>query len=346
MSMQDKKYLKFAKEQGLVETDTVENRRFPELDGIEDFTHISKNALLLDGYSPKWAGRVDRSKLEELIYEIQNNPKCSYETCYTKDAFEGYVPKYFSAIIKHLEYDSEVDADVFGSRVLNFFEIPTVFNLRIDGIGESVDKFCSDNSYLISVDFIRENEEFYDLYDVYSGMSFDIQYVFENGLERTINVNSKLLKIFLKNNQIDFTEKDIENFKSVLAKSIIARTIVLGDKDFRNANSGILLNKKEKTFRPAPNHDFNFILKFDKINGEGLRVVDEYSKLYPEDYADLFDKLLEFTAKSGKHLSQLELTAKDCFKDDYDRQKAVSIVFNNIRQIADFEMEKLSQIEK
>lgn len=347
MAMQDKKYLKYAKEQKLVKTSEVEDRKFPELDGVEDFTHISQNALLLDGYSPKWAGRVDKSKLDELIYEIQCNPNCSYETCYTKDAFEGYVPAKFSAIIKHLEFDSEVDSDVFGSRALNFFEIPTVYNLRIDGDGGSTDKFCRDNSYLVSVDFIRENEEFYDLYDVYSGMSFDIQYVFENGLERTINVNSKLLKIFLKNKQINFTEKDIENFKSVLAKSIIARTIVLGDKDFRNANSGILLNKKSGTFRSAPNHDFNFILKFDKINGDGLRVIDEYSRLYPDDYADLFDKLLEFIDKSGKkRLSQLELIAKDSFKDEYDRQRAVTIVFNNIRQIADFEMEKLAQIDK
>lgn len=346
MAMQDKKYKKFVKEQGITDISLVSERNFPEIEGVEDFTHIGKDALQLEGYSPKWAGRVDKSKLDELVNEVLNNQDCCYQTCYTNDAFQGYVPKFFSAIIKRHDFGTEVDCDVFGSRMMNYFGLPTVFNLRLDSTITEKDNIIRKCPYLISIDFIRENEEFYDLYDVYSGRNFDIENVFETGLERTIKVNSKLLKIFLDNHDINYSEDEIENFKRFLAKSIVVRSIFLGDKDFRNANAGILINNKTQSFRPAPNHDFNYLLKYEKIDGDGLKIVDEYSKLYSEDYAELFDRLLELINKSGGKTSLLEELSGKCFKDGYDKQKARSIIFNNIRKVADFELAKMEQLEK
>lgn len=345
MSMQDKNYKKYEKQEGLIETDSIEWRKFPKVEGIEDFTHISRGAVYLDGYSEKWAGRVHKSQLEDLIAEVLYNPGCSYETCYTKDAFDGYVPAMFSSIIKKPETVTEVDYDVFGSRVMNCLGVPTAYNLRIDAGDEFENgRSFDERAYLISVDFIRENEEFFDLYDVYSGEKFDIDKVFVNGLERTIRVNTNLLKIFLNNNAISFTETQLKDFGQTLAKSIVARSILLGDKDFRNANSGILINRKEKSFRPAPNHDYNYILQFEEIEKDGLKILEEYSRLYPKDCEKLIDKFLAFVACNKYGASQLKWLANNVIEDDYDRKRAVSILTNNARRIVDFEVNKISEL--
>lgn len=345
-----KKYRKEEKRDGIIKVSQVAERNFPNIDGVSDFTHISKTAVYLDGYSPKWAGRVDKDNLEELIYEVLDNPECSYETCYTKDAFEGYVPKYFSAIIKKLDNTTEVDYDVLGSRLMNYLGVPTAFNVRCDGKVELKDDGTGENTtiwlpYLISVDFIRENEEFYDLYDVYSAERFDIERVFDNGLARTTLINKNMLKIFLKNNDIGFIDEDLKNYERILAKSIVSRAILLGDKDVRNANLGILINRKNKTFRFAPNHDYNWLLERKPISGEDLRILDEYSKLYPEDCRTLIQKFMKLVEKNKFGKSDLSWIIRDSVEDVYDQNRAMKLLGENAKHIEEYEMEKSKTFE-
>lgn len=347
MSM-NKQYRKEANKDGIIKVSKVENRNFPDIEGVDDFTHISKNAVYLDGYSPKWAGRVDKQYLEELIFEVLENPECSYETCYTNDAFVGYVPRYFSAVIKRLDTATEVDYDVLGSRLLNYLGVPTVFNVRAEGkikVEDGNEENVIMVPHLISVDFIRENEEFYDLYDVYSGEKFDIQRVFDNGLARTTLINKNMLKIFLKNNGINYTDEDLKNYERILAKSIVSRAILLADKDVRNANAGILINRKNKTFRFAPNHDFNDLLNRKPISGEEIRILDEYATLYPEDHDELIRKFSKLVEKNKYGSSDLGWIVQDSVEDVYDQNRVMKILTNIEKRIASNEMEKSKTFE-
>ena len=265
----------------------------PRRHGISDFDFVDQSSQenLLAGYAGKYCVKVDISLLRDLVKEIKTNPNSSYQTCYTnKQIREDDITTYFSAIIKEPNCLIDIESEVLGSRILNYFGIPVVYNRRID---RAIPRYSTEH-YLISVDAIRQNERLVllkELIPVGAGV-VDINNFEQNGLKKTLDVLGEHLKNYLDAEGINYTNKDIDDFKHYTCDSLRIRRLLLGDIDLRNGNCGVLLDLKKKTFRPFPNFDMEMCHAFhDTLNYNAVKQIYDYD---PEGFERFIAKMMEF----------------------------------------------------
>lgn len=334
--MQDKEYLKYLK--SFTETSLVANRNFPKISPyVKDYDFVESG---LTGYDQKWVARIGRMHLyRELITEIKNNPNCAYDICYDRSDLEGVAPAEFSAVLKRPNYWCEVDFDVFGSRVLNYFGIPTVFNRRFEALDKDVGFV---RNYVASVSFIKQNEEFFDLYDVNSkhDKKFELKNASKYGLEETLNRIGIIVERFLRANHVKYSSVDIENYKRYMAMSIAVRVGVLADGDFKNGNAGIILNFARSYFRPVPNFDFGELFDEDALKDEKrFGLIRDYARLYPEDFLSFSRKVESFVSRKNGKTSECEKLANMHIREDNIRKLALNSILKNADQIRQIEFE-------
>ena len=308
---------------------------------LRDFPKISSYVTpdesfdgVLPGYDEKWLAKVGRSHLYNgLILELRNNPNSSYDICYTEQQMGESLPDEFLAIIKRPTYWCEVDFDIFGSRVLNFFEIPTVYNRRFEGVDVEADGYRK--NYVCSVSFIKPNEEYFDLLEVCDyNTKYDIKRCVKRGLMPTLDVYGEFLISFWKKQHIPYTKELLDYFKRYMAMSIVVRFNLLNDGDFRYGNAGVLVNRLLKTSRPAPNHDFGELFDTDiRKNYSRFSLLEEWANMYPDDYLWFVAKTSEFVEKKGSRPSVCEEFAFKYIREDNVRKDVLDAVFENASEI-------------
>ena len=128
-------------------------------------------------------------------------------------------------------------------------------------------------------------------------------------------MNCHYLKTYLDSEGINYTEKDIEDYKIFLFNSILTRIILLGDVDLRNGNAGILIDVKNKTFRPLPNFDmekcFSTIAKSNRFS-----YLKEFYELYPKEYDVFIHKMLELFEPTKRGLPLYEAIARKSIREE------------------------------
>lgn len=334
--MQDKEYLKYLK--SFTETSLDKNRNFPEISPyVNDYDFVEGT---LSGYDQKWVARIGKMHLyRELITELKNNPNCAYDICYDRSDLEGVVPAEFSAVLKRPNYWCEVDFDVFGSRVLNCFGIPTVFNRRFEAMDENVGFV---RNYVASVSFIKPDEEFFDIYDVNSkhDKKFELKDASKYGLEETLDRIGKIVERFLKANHVNYTKEDIDAYKRYMAMSIAVRVGFLADGDFKNGNTGIILNFARNCFRPTPNFDFGELFDEDTLKDEKrIGLLRDYARLYPEDFLSFSRKVESFVSRKNGRASECEKLANMHIREDNIKKLALNSILKNAGLIKQIEFE-------
>ena len=298
-----------------IKTNRAFFRRSPKIRGLKDFDYVDERSdqNALGGYSEKYCIMADRMYFRDLIEEIQNNPNSSYQTSYTREEIvSGQYPEHFSVYIKQPQDQKSVESDVFSSRILNYLGTPVVYNRRIDkGYPDSWSEM-----FLMSVDAIRPNEKLVLLSDIVPyEANADIKKFMRYGLKQTLDRIGEFVADYLKYENIVCTAEDIDNYKKFLFVSILGRTMLLGDGDFRNGNAGILLDAKNNSFRPFPNMDME--KAFSSISTTmRFNYLKECYELYPDLYADFVKKMLILVdSEKGQKESNCSKIARRTIRD-------------------------------
>lgn len=287
MSMEDKQYLDFIQNFTDCKNDII--RDVPMIDGIKDFDFVDEFSKenSVQGFCEKWCVLAHSSLIQDMLDEIKQNPKSGYQACFTgEEIVNGEIPEYCSAILK-VSDDLQLECEMLGSKILNLYGLPVAYNT-----GVKVENFAGrEEKYILSVDFIQKNEDFIDLNDISTANSYaDLKRFYRYGIKNTMKIAINNLKNYLNDNGINYTKQDIASYESFLVSSMLVRNYLLGDADFRNGNAGILVNKENKTFRPAPNFDFGELL-YGLTSQEKFEHIDEFIRFYPSEFANF----LQFT---------------------------------------------------
>lgn len=323
--MEDEKYLDSVSK--FINTEMDETYVIPKIAGIEPFTLVDQGSEenRVGGMAEKYCLRAKKSLFPELNEEMKNNPNCSYDTCFTKEEYKNNSTSTYSIILKE-DKVLDIECEVLGSRVFNFYELPTVYNKRFD---EKRGKAIVD-SYVASVDCLKPNERFFDLSEIAFIRGGNLLAIQAEGLDKTVDGIAGAVAGFLDKNQISYSKKELSNFKSFLVYSYMVRVLLLNDSDYRNGNAGIIVNKEDDYFRPFPNFDFNLL--FDSALSEAkLKLIEDIAISYPEVLDDFLEKTEKFVTKSkdtGK--SPCEIIFADAVKRKSARENLMNEFYSNL----------------
>lgn len=330
MAMNDPEYLEYLKQFVSGKTNEVPAE-------FKTYDFVQK----LSGYAKKWNVRVDRKDLKLLIEELVNNERSSYRTCYTREEYEsGDIPNELSAILK-LPDSVEVGFEVFGSRILNFFGIPVVYNKKVVGMAsESEDRV----DYVLSLDALQANEEYCDLIQVvsrYKGAEL-MKYPYM-GIKNTIQAIIEKIRQYLELNGIGYTEDQLKTAETELVYSIAVRGILCGDRDFRNGNTGIIIDRNRNEFKCMfPNMDFGDFFKSDVSMQKRLKLLEELYMDYPEVFEMFMERMTDLVKKNKDGGNDLYKIIEESFDDDM-RKFAYEELLYNIKLIGQKELEICSR---
>ena len=267
--------------------DVQESAPHNKIDGAVEYDlvdNVSKENAI-NGKMPKKFVRL-ASRYFTRFFEEREKGTCFYETCFTVEDDEmGYVPNHVPTLVKQRAMKRDDVFETYAPAVLNFFEVPTVFNTT-----------CEDSQgygYIASIDFIKPDETFMLYQDLGCG-----EYDFGSylNLEQSVECVSKALVEFFEKNNLQLSQEVYDKHVSQFVKSYLTRICLMGDLDFSARNSGILINEKTRQVRPAPNFDFELCFRFDPkhITEKDLIFAADH---YPAEYEMFLEKLNLFMKK-------------------------------------------------
>lgn len=325
MAMEDKECLESVK--NYINTEEDETYVIPNIEGIEPFTLVDQGskANLVRGLSEKYCLRANKRLFSELNEEMKNNPNCSYDTCFTKDEYKNNSISAYSIYLKE-DKVLDIECEVLGSRVFNFYGIPTVYN---KSVAEKQGRKVIAN-YVASVDCLKPNERFFDLLEIAFIRGGNLLSMHSIGLDKTIDGISGAVARFLDEKQINYSKKEILDFKSFLVYSYMVRVLLLGDSDFKNENAGIIINEKDGYFRPFPNFDLSLL--FDStLTEEKLKIIEDIAVSYPEVLDDFMKKSEKFVTKDkGEDKSPCEMVFEEATKRKSARENLMNDFYSNL----------------
>lgn len=330
MAMEDEKYLESVK--NFINTEWDETYVIPNIAGISPFTLVDQGSKenLVAGMSEKYCLRAKKELFPELNEEMKNNPNCAYDTCFTKEEYKNNSNSTYSIILKE-DKVLDIECEVLGSRIFNFYGLPTVYNKRFD---EKRGKAVV-NSYVASVDCLKPNERFFDLYDIAFIGGGNLLSIQAEGLDKTIDGIAGAVAKFLDKNQIAYTKNELLNFKSFLVYSYMVRVLLLNDSDYRNGNAGIIINEKDNYFRPFPNFDFNLLFDLE-TSDDMLKLIEDIALSYPDVLDDFLAKTEKFVLKEYKSKeSPCEEIFNEAVKRKTARENLINKFYSNVVLVVD-----------
>ena len=290
----------------------------------------------LTGRSEKIFLRVENTPFNHLVAEVQNNPDCSYVSYANKVIKDGVIPEKFSVLIKNEKHVSPDARDlisysvseVIASRVLNFYNCPTVYN-----VAATTEEDGEIQRKLISVDCISENEEFLTIVDL--GLD-----PWSRGLENIVFKLSEMLEPYSRDDKTK--QKVIDDY----ILSYFVRKFILVDSDFDNRNVGILINRKDKHIKLV-NFDLEFSCVFAASNEYKDYVIQDILGYLKSTSPRIYEKFVEKTKQIVKYMST---NTNNIEIKNSAHQNAVKLIINNckyiLEQVAIIEKTNLSEMMK
>lgn len=307
---QDIKYRKFIS--SFVDPKFDKDRIGKNLDELIEFDLVRETGFYeLDGNLTKRFAMIDKKYFEDYIKSIKTGSSSFSSYIENADIKNDTYPSKFSVLLKKSSMRN-IYVDVVCSRLMDFFEVDTVFNQVLN------DEAYSKTPYqlMASIDFIKPNEEFYSLFEIDCNNSFNRFSKFEE-IEKSVR---QILKIFSRKHIVLNNKKENEKIIEDILYSFFVRRFILGDNDVRSGNFGILFNLKTHKVRFAPNFDFNAaFLQHNYCKDALIYLMNNYSNIYNKLILK-FNELKKFTKYENKpvyriYLEQIiddELIFNDC----------------------------------
>jgi len=284
---------------------------------VEEYDETFSSGDIIGGVRFKKFVRFDSEVFKELVDEIKNNPNCSYDTYVNELIKSGYIPKHISVLKK--EDNSFRNADdmyeighfkeVIASRILNFFECPTTYEVLLN-IGRQ--------TFSCSVDFGRYREDFYQMSRIPLIHSLGLNSMDENVKDLRVK-----LKYFTSHNNIDkHAEEMSKKFIEDYIYSMMIRKFVLCDDDCGFHNVGLIYNVEKNTVRMAPSFDFEYCFIFAKDDHERRKEFAEFEEdlkfvkvNYPHIFSKFTTKLRQIMAKKNEVTMLSKIVENEIGKD-------------------------------
>lgn len=260
--------------EGLIEYDLVDEGGDNQIVG-----HLSKRFV-----------RLHKGYFKTLVKDIAESFSDSYMIYLDKSEISrGDVPENLSVLLKELRrtdffsgYEDlkKMYNEQVAPKILNFFGCKTVYNATLKQ--EPFDK------YVLSLDFIGENERFY------VAKPLNVKKGKELPVLQTYRIEDKLKELYLQLDNLSkaiyekYGRKPKINRAEIVSEylySYLVRGVFVGDRDFNERNYGFIYNEKTNDVKFAPNFDFE--LAFDRnsrttqFNVENLEFIKKkYPKLF------------------------------------------------------------------
>lgn len=287
-------------------------------DFIKSLEEINPEENSLDGTSLMFFSRIDDSlEIEEnkeknrqvcdskyfkdYIDCVMNNPECGYSSAYDELIKSGYIPKFFSVLIKDCHNDSDkVKAEIFGSRVANLLGVSTAYNFGIKDKNPKPKKWTGEivGDYFAvgSLDFVPYGyhiESFKDLNHGYYKRTYPSLMMWIDFIDTMLNDR------FAGKVDEECRKKVHEDFVSMH----LFRNILFKDSDFAVYNSGIMVSDDDKSFGLMPNFDMEGILYDYTYNPLAISIFENKSR--KRDIAYAMEHYPEITTKFMENLKNI-----------------------------------------
>ena len=291
----------------------------------EDYTeNLIEDDNFLAGHTDKKFVRANSKALQSFFAEV-NQKSSNYITHFDNVLKEKIVPKKISMLKKICKKDDpnylihSPDRESSACKVLNYMECPTPYNFAVKNKSET---------YLMSIDFISENEQFYSFSD------FDLKWNYDIG--------KMLLQIENLLNTFEYPSNtqrvnNIEKIKEDFMMSYLTRTTLIHDGDFHFGNIGFLYNKKDKYIKLI-NFDLEFPMR-DKMDswyyGHSLKIIRK-------NYRNVYEKFINKVSAIEQDIT-LEKLEKCFFHDHTNHYSFMLQLSRNCEHI--MRMEKLYKVK-
>lgn len=245
---------------------------------------------------------LDSKYFGELINEVKTNDKCSYKTIYNDLIKSGYIPRYFSALIKDCHgVDDRVLSEVAFSRLANLLNIPTNFSVAINNPQKSTTK-----KYLgvASIDYLEYDSEIQMLNEIVPDDSF-LSYHSASLHDWIGYIDRCITKLSPNGVKENDRNEIIKNF----IKTYILRSGIFPDNDLSSYNVGLIVEKNG--LKILPNTDAEGCIQglcavhgYDHLKENRIERAIEYCHdFYPDTLKEFSSDLSE--AIQSKKLENL-----------------------------------------
>ena len=220
-----------------------------------------------DGHRIKEFFMVDSLAVAEFMDEIKNNPNCSYVTQFNELIKSGYIPKKVPTLVMQDDWEWQCN-DILGSRLLNLFEVPTVYNFKL--LYKTNSNFYNyEDRVVCSLDFLGENQKFIVLRDYLENFAnVDVLgRAYDESIQRLIEDYKLVYETHYKKvAEVDPTAcptdeekaKELKRWEEDLCYSTLCRCYGLADSDFSEFNCGVIIDEESKKISIAPSFDLEY----------------------------------------------------------------------------------------
>lgn len=289
-----------------------------EVQGLIEFD-LTNDRYELHGRLTKRFVMLDKSYIQELVDEVKNESSHYVTYIENEDIKADQIPSNIAALLKKLN-NRQLNAEIMGSKVMNYFGTDTVYNFAIKNY---------EDRYLASVDFIKPKEEFVGLHEYdennkfYAGLKFSR---IENEI-RNIIKRIKLAKFAFANKEN--VDKIVEEILYVSA----IKKYIMGDFDIRAGNFGLLLKNHKIRLAPAYDFDTAFMRRF--MPYDDLKYLHDNHLVVYNRFKERFDAFIKKDSNGNAYYSKLSEIAK-----------ATSQILENLESNISAIAEALEVIEK
>jgi len=243
-----------------------------ELEGYGDMS-LKKDKF--DGKHVKNFFRLNSLNLLPFLEKI-SNINHNYITYFNNILPEGNIPNHISVLMKKLN-KKQIISEVIGAKITEYFGLNTPINFAM-----FTGKDDSRKDFVISVDFVSENEMF-DSLD-------DYQLEYEKGID--IKGFFEDYRIMMQDNSdFDFVSEDrVKELENEIMLSFLVRDVLLGDSDFCSLNLGFLLNETDKKIKLI-NFDYEDAFVIKNLTSKHYEIIDYAIKNHPNVYQNFINKV-------------------------------------------------------
>ncbi len=301
---------------------------------LQDFTEeysMPITRIDLGGRANKKFVRLDRSLFGDMIDSIQSGDS-SYVT-YLNDAIrDGYILQYISTMTKDLDkfsfyVDEHAYSDMAGSRVANMLGVKTCYNCLYSEIDKNGKKKPKN---LLSVDFLKNNEEMLELNTLYGA-----RLEFSNCLDWLLCIDE-----LIENNQRIIGNIDVQKFlpkiNEDLVEQFFLRRLVLADTDYCGRNIAIIVDKKKGSLELCPSYDYDLCNNSEKLT-DIRSIADHNMSALIYRYGDVIKRFISRLDRFDANRLHEQLSRE--IDDETFINRYISRISNNIKALKDCYMD-------
>jgi len=270
-----------------------------------------------------------RADVFDDLMKAMKSKNCSYVTYFdelVKGGYlrpDGYPFEYIAAMLKHTRLGTiqEMEVEELTSKLLNYFNLPTVYNKTF---------YLGGRPRTLSVDFLKNNEQIIPMSNGNPALKdtpieqWDSPQVWDKGFRNAI---SKIIKNVPNKQQI------IDNIMQDIFKGYLYRAILLGDYDYSSRNLMIIYDPSKNDWKLSPNLDFEMALTpvdHEKFTTLFRPMLDFIKNKYPDIFNQFLNKIS--TIKRDRNIVKI---INSSIANEKDRFKYYFLLKNNARMILD-----------